>query len=343
MSKTVLLTGAAGFIGSNFLRYLFDRYPDYQFHVLDALTYAGSQTNIPPEIQRSSRFTFWYGSITNQLLVDKLMSQSHFVVHFAAETHVARSIADDSRFFETDVLGTSVLMNALVRHKQVERFVHISSSEVYGTAEYTPMDEKHPLNPQSPYGGAKAGGDRLVSSYWSTYDVPVVILRPFNNYGPFQHLEKMIPRFITSALQGQKITIHGDGSAMRDWIFVEDHCRALDRVLHMPDFYKVRNEVINIGSGHAMANIDIAELILSHLGLPLTYMRFIGDRPGQVVYHEAAVHKAQSLLGWHATTSLRDGLIETIEWYEQNQDWWRSLEWMKQVPLCSTAGHIELH
>ena len=192
--KTVLLTGAAGFIGSNFLKYMFDKYPTYTFLVLDALTYAGSLDNIPAYIHDSSRFKFFYGSVTNSRLVDLLMKQSHFVVHFAAESHVTRSICDSAIFFDTDVIGTRVLLESLVLHKNVERFIHISTSEVCGTAEIIPMDEDHPIKPRSPYAAAKAGADRMVYAYQCTYDIPTVIIRPFKNYGPNQHLEKVIPR-----------------------------------------------------------------------------------------------------------------------------------------------------
>lgn len=343
MNKTVLLTGAAGFIGSNFLRYMFDKYPNYHFLVLDSLTYAGNQENIPLHIKHSSRFEFWYGSVTNQDIVNNLLSRAHLVVHFAAESHVARSIFDNSKFFETDVIGTQVMMNALLKHSQVERFIHISTSEVYGTAESHPMDEEHPLNPRSPYAGAKAGADRLVYSYWCTYDIPALIIRPFNNYGPNQHLEKMIPRFITSAITNTPLTIHGDGSARRDWLYVEDHCKALDQALHIPDFARIKNQVINIGTGVATSNLEIAELILSELGLGLEKLKYIGDRPGQVQCHISSTEKAKALLGWSAETKLKDGLTKSIEWYKNNESWWRKIEWMKEVPIYTKFNTIEMH
>lgn len=239
MKKTVLLTGAAGFIGSNLLDHLFHRYPEYSFMVLDSLTYAGNQKNIPEEIRHSGRFEFWYGDITNPYIVNELMSRANLVVHMAAETHVARSIFDNSKFFMTDVIGTQTLVNALLKNNSVERFIHISTSEVYGTSSQDAMDEEHPLNPMSPYAGAKAGADRLVYSYWSYADLPMVILRPFNNYGPKQHLEKMIPRFITSAIKNEPLTVHGDGEAKRDLLYVQDHCDAIDRALHLEDFSRI--------------------------------------------------------------------------------------------------------
>jgi dTDP-glucose 4,6-dehydratase len=343
MSKVVLLTGAAGFIGSNFLEFMFNKYPDYYFLVLDSLTYAGNPDNIADYIKNSKRFEFWYGSVTNPGIVNTLMSRADLVVHFAAESHVARSIFDNSKFFETDVLGTQVMMNALLKSPNVERFIHISTSEVYGTAESEPMTEDHPINPRSPYAGAKAGADRLVYSYWSTYDIPALIIRPFNNYGPHQHLEKMIPRFVTSALEQQPLTIHGNGCAKRDWLFVEDHCKALDLALHISDFSKIRNQVINIGTGIATPNIKIAQEILKIFGLTSRYLKFIGDRPGQVTCHISSTQKASELLGWHAETNLSEGLIKTIEWYKNNENYWRKLEWMKEVPIYTNKNTVEMH
>jgi len=344
MKKTILLTGAAGFIGSNFLKYMFRKYEDYHFLVLDALTYAGNQKNIPDEIKNSKRYEFWHGSVTNADLVDSLTKRADLIVHFAAESHVARSIYDDSKFFETDVIGTQTMMNALTKNKDtVERFIHISTSEVYGTAEKELMDEEHILNPRSPYAGAKAGADRLVYSYWCTYDLPAMIIRPFNNYGSNQHLEKMMPRFITSALKNEPLTVHGQGIAERDWLFVEDHCEALDKALHLPDFSKIKNQVINIGTGRAVSVLDIAKIILKTLGKSEDMLKYIFDRPGQVERHISSTEKAKKLLDWEAKTRLEDGVIKTIEWYKNNEEWWKELEWMKQVPIHTEDGKVEMY
>ena len=218
--STILATGGAGFIGSNFVRYLYENYPDYRILVLDLLTYAGSVENLPVGFNQVSngRLQFWYGDVRNAALVDTLVAESDVVVHFAAETHVTRSIYDNYHFFETDVLGTQVVANAVLKHaKRVNRFIHISTSEVYGTAVAEKMSEDHPLLPMSPYASAKAGADRLVYSYWATYQLPAIIVRPFNQYGPHQHLEKVIPRFITSCLLDEPLRVHGDGSAARDF------------------------------------------------------------------------------------------------------------------------------
>ncbi len=341
-SKTVFLTGAAGFIGSNFLKYMFNKYPYYRFIVLDLLTYAGNLDNIPEHIKKSDRFEFFYGSITNQSLVNYLMKQANFVVHFAAESHVTRSIYDDSLFFETDVIGTRVMMSSLVRHKNVERFIHISTSEVFGTAEEEPMSEEHPIKPRTPYAAAKAGADRLVYAYWCTYDLPVVLVRPFNNYGPNQHLEKVIPRFITSAIKGEELTIHGSGDQKRDWVHTLDIARALDKMLHIEDFSKIKNQVINLGSGKAVGIADIARIILKYFNLPETQLKFVSDRPGQVDLHISATKKSKELLDWEPLIPFEDGLKEVIEWYKNNEDWWKKREIMQCVPIITNNGKIEL-
>ena len=341
--KTILITGGAGFMGSNFVRYLFNKYSDYKIIVLDALTYAGNQENIPKEILESPRFTFWYGDVRNGELVDTLVSQSDIVVHFAAETHVTRSIFDNFNFFETDVLGTQVVTNAVLKHFEfVERFIFISSSEVYGTAQYEPMNENHPLMPMNPYAAAKAGADRLVYSYYNTYDIPAVIIRPFNNYGPYQHLEKVIPRFITSCILNEPLTIHGKGKMTRDWVFVVDLCKALDKILHC-DINKVKGESINIGTGRCVDVKTIAEMVVERMKTSKSKIQYISDRPGQVDKHIASTEKAERLLGWKATTKFEDGLNKTIEWYKNNRMWWEKLLWMRRIPIVTKEGKVEYH
>lgn len=342
---TILITGGAGFIGSNFVRYLHARYPDYRLIVLDALTYAGAVENLPPEFRDggNDQFVFWYGNVRNAELVDTLMEQSDMVVHFAAETHVTRSIYDNHLFFETDVLGTQVIANSVLKYlHRIERFIHISSSEVYGTARAPLMEEDHPLMPMSPYAAAKAGADRLVYSYWETYGVPVVIIRPFNNYGPFQHLEKVIPRFITSCILDEPLRIHGDGTAARDWLYVEDTCEALAQVLHAdPDL--VKGQAINLGSGVSHDIATIARLIVTRMGKPESLIIQIGDRPGQVFRHTASTDKAVRLLGWRPTIPFLDGLDKTIAWYRSNRPWWEKHLWMRNIPIITKQGKRELH
>ena len=343
MAKTILVTGGAGFIGSNFVRYVFENYSDYHIIVLDALTYAGNTDNIPENIKADTRFDFWYGNVRNGELVNELVAKSDVVIHFAAESHVARSIYDNAIFFETDVLGTQVIANAVLKHyDSVERFIHISTSEVYGTALEAPMTEKHPLNAASPYAAAKAGADRLVYSYWFTYDIPAIIIRPFNTYGPNQHLEKAIPRFITSALLDESLTIHGSGENTRDWIHVEDLCQAMEKVLHI-NLDKVKGQAINVGTGKDVAIKEIADMILDNLSKPRSLITHISDRPGQVERHVSSTNKAFQTLNWKAKIDLNQGIAKTVEWYKQNSDWWQKLLWMRHVPIKTRDGKIEYH
>jgi dTDP-glucose 4,6-dehydratase len=343
--RHVLITGGAGFIGSNFVRYLLDRYPSYQLTVVDALTYAGSVENLPCEFARGStgRLRFWYGNVRNAELIDTLMSQVDTVVHFAAETHVTRSIYDNLTFFETDVLGTQVIANAVVKYqKSIDRFIHISSSEVYGTAQTPLMNESHPLMPMSPYASAKAGADRLVYSYWATYDIPAVIVRPFNNFGPFQHLEKALPRFITSCILQEPLRVHGDGGAERDWLYALDHCEALDRLLHC-DITLASGQVLNIGTGVSTSVQRIAELVVERMGCSPSLIHHVEDRPGQVVRHTADISLARQVLGWEPRVSLEEGLDLTIDWYRKNRDWWEKQLWMREIPIIIKGERKVVH
>ena len=341
--KTILITGGAGFIGSNFVRHLFEKYSDYRLLVVDALTYAGNVGNCPDGAMGSKRYEFWYGDVRNGELMDTLVSQADVVVHMAAESHVTRSIYDNKLFFETDVLGTQAVANAIVKHRdRVERFIHISTSEVYGSAITAKMGEEHPLNPMSPYASAKCGADRLVYSYWATYNIPAVIVRPFNNYGPYQHLEKAVPRFITSCLLKEPITVHGDGSAKRDWIFVEEHCEALDRLLHVP-LEKIRGQVINIGTGDDKSIGEVAEAVLAAMSPTESRIEFIGDRPGQVFRHTCDATKLKEVVDWQPRLAFDEGLERTIKWYRENENWWRPQMWMRHIPIITAKGKREMH
>lgn len=342
--KSILVTGGAGFIGSNLVRHLYTKYPDYRIVVVDALTYAGSVQNSPEGAFGSGRYEFWYGDVRNGELMDTLVAQADVVVHMAAESHVTRSIYDNKLFFETDVLGTQTVANAVVKHRQrVERFIHVSTSEVYGTALSEKMSEDHPLNPLSPYASAKAGADRLVYSYWATYQIPAVIVRPFNNYGPYQHLEKVIPRFVTSCLLGEPLTVHGDGSAARDFVFVQDHCEALDLLIHC-DRETVVGQVLNIGCGSHLSVLQIAQRIRETMGSPESSpIQFLGDRPGQVFRHTAGTAKIAKLLGWKAKTEFDEGLQQTIRWYDANRRWWEPQMWMRHIPIITASGKREMH
>ncbi len=341
--RTLFVTGGAGFIGSNFVEYWFDKYPEDKITVLDALTYAGNSDNFSERIKKSNRFEFWYGNVTNDELVNDLILRSDIVVHFAAESHVARSIFDNKIFYMTDVMGTQTVANAVLKnYKTIERFIHVSTSEVYGTAIENPMTEEHPLNPMSPYASAKAGADRLVYSYWATYDIPAVIVRPFNQYGPRQHLEKVIPRFITSALNNEPLTIHGNGLARRDWLYVDDTCERLDNIVNAP-LEKVKGAVFNIGSGFDLDVLSIAKMILraTHRGEEL--ITFVGDRLGQVQHHISSTEKSTTVLGIKPGRSFEDGLMQTIEWYKDNEEWWKKIEWMKHIMIMTKSGQKEMH
>jgi dTDP-glucose 4,6-dehydratase len=322
--KRILVTGGAGFIGSNFVRHMLQAHPNVQVFVLDALTYAGNLANFEADTFRSRNFFFWQGNVCDRPVVEGLVSQVDQVVHFAAETHVDNSIYNTDDFVDTDVKGTQILLDAVRRHP-VERFVHISTSEVYGTAETTPMTENHPLNPRSPYASAKAGADRLVYSYHTTFDLPVVILRPFNNYGPRQHVEKLIPCFITRALQNQRLPMHGDGNSSRDWLFVTDTVRAVDQALRV-ELSGIKGEAINIGTGKSTSVMEITRRLLVALGKPESLVENVYDRPGQVYCHVSSVEKAQKLLGWKSEVSLQEGLEATVRWYRENESWWKALK-----------------
>jgi dTDP-glucose 4,6-dehydratase len=325
------------------VRLVLEEHPDWAVTVLDALTYAGNPLNFPERSLHEERFSFWYGNVTNGELVNKLVAECDVVVHFAAESHVARSIFDNRIFFETDVLGTQCVANAVLKSADtVERFIHISTSEVYGTAVEAPMSEDHPLNPKSPYAAAKAGADRLVYSYINTYDVPAVIVRPFNNYGPSQHLEKCVPRFITSCLLDEPVTVHGDGSASRDWLYVEDCCRGVMAAVTGP-FERIRGEVVNLGTGRDIAVIDIARKVVDAMGKSRDLITHIGNRPGQVERHISSTEKSKRVLDWKAEVDFDSGLERTIRWYRDNPDVWQSQRWLRHVPVMTAKGNVEMH
>ena len=270
------------------------------------------------------RLTFVQGDIRDPALVRDVVAEVDVIVNAAAESHVEKSILEGaSEFVTTNVEGTQILLDA-IRHAPVERFILISSSEVYGTAERAPMDEEHPLNPRSPYAATKAGADRLAYSYFVTYGLPIVIVRPFNNYGPYQHPEKVVPRFITQALLDEPLTIHGEGRASRDWLYVEDDAEAIDAII-TADVDAVAGEVINVATGVDISVSEIADLVLDALGKPSDLRMNMAERPGQVDRHIGSTEKAARLLGWRARTSFEQGLERTIAWYVDNRSWWESI------------------
>ncbi len=318
--KRVLVTGGAGFISSAFIRHLLRATP-YEVVSLDSLTYAGNLENLR-DVRSHERLSFVHGDIRDEELVRGVVAGIDVIVNAAAESHVEKSIAEGaSEFVATNVEGTRVLLDA-VRKVPVERFILISSSEVYGTAEREPMDEEHALNPRSPYAATKAGADRLAYSYWATYGLPIVIVRPFNNYGPHQHPEKVIPRFVLQALADDPLTVHGDGTATRDWLYVQDDAEAIQAVIEA-DLDAVAGEVINVATGVDVSVSEIADLVLELTGKPASLKEHVEERPGQVHRHIGSTDKAERLLGWAAQTSLEEGLRRTVEWYRDNEAWWR--------------------
>lgn len=343
MTKTVLVTGGAGFIGSNFVHHIRRNYPDYRILVLDALTYAGFIENLPKDMinPTSGENSFWYGNVCNPDIVNSLVEQSDFVVHFAAETHVTKSIFDNRLFFETDVLGTHTVANAVLKNSgKVEKFIHISTSEVYGTADKEFIDEDHPLNPMSPYASAKCGADRLVYSYWTTYGIPATIIRPFNNFGPRQHLEKLLPRFITSVLLDEPMSVHGDGSAARDFVFVEDVCDAIDKVLHAPA-ENVAGEVFNVATGTHRSINDVADTVLKLMEGSQKNIVLTADRPGQVARHTGDWSKIKETLGWQPTVDWETGVQRTIDWFLDNREHWHNQLWLRKSLVHLPDGTSE--
>ena len=322
MTKRILVTGGAGFISSNMIRYLLEE-TAHEVVTMDALTYAGNLANLA-DVLEHERLRFIHGDIRDLGDVTAALEGVDVIVNAAAESHVSKSIEQGGgEFVTTNVVGTQVLLDAM-RERPIERFILISSSEVYGTAESDPMSEDHPLNPRSPYAGTKAGGDRLAYSYWCTYGLPITIIRPFNNYGPFQHPEKVIPRFIIQALTDRPLTIHGNGIASRDWLHVFDTAEAITAACEVP-LDAIVGETINVATGVDESVEEIADAILDILGKPASLKHHITDRPGQVDRHIGSTGKALELLGWRSSIPFSDGLERTVRWYRDNPDWWRSV------------------
>jgi dTDP-glucose 4,6-dehydratase len=318
----VLVTGGAGFIPSNLIRHLLD-HTEHEVVSLDALTYAGSLENLA-DVMSHPRLSFVHGDIRDAGLVRDVVARVDVIVNAAAESHVEKSIREGAaEFVTTNVEGTQVLLDA-IRETPVERFLLVSSSEVYGTAERDPMDEEHPLNPRSPYAATKAGGDRLAYSYWVTYGLPIVIVRPFNNYGPRQHPEKVVPRFITQALAGEPLTIHGDGHASRDWLHVDDTASAIETLIEAP-LDDLAGEALNVATGVDMTVSEIARLVLEAVGDPDATSVHVDERPGQVDRHIGSTGKLERLTGWRASIAFEDGLERTVAWYRENEAWWRGV------------------
>ncbi|MCL6632755.1 MAG: dTDP-glucose 4,6-dehydratase [Alicyclobacillus herbarius] len=313
----ILVTGGAGFIGSHFCRHMLASDTRVEIVNLDALTYAGSLQNLEG---LDDRHQFVHGDICDHRVVYRAMAGVDAVVHFAAESHVDRSIAASGQFVRTNVEGTRVLLEC-ARQLGIEKFVQVSTDEVYGSlGDDGQFTEQSPLMPNSPYSASKAAADLLARAYFKTYGVPVCITRCSNNYGPYQHPEKLIPRLIIHALTGRTLPIYGNGLNVRDWIHVRDHCRALERVLYRG----VPGEVYNVGANNEQTNLSIAEHILSLLGLDESRIEFVPDRPGHDFRYALDASKLRQQLGWRPSYDFRQGLADTVRWYVDHEAWWRA-------------------
>jgi dTDP-glucose 4,6-dehydratase len=320
MMVEVLVTGGAGFIGSNFVRFALANHADWRVTTLDKLTYAGRRENLH-DVMTHARHEFVHADICDATVTAPLVERSNIVVHFAAETHVDRSIMAAGAFIKTDVEGTFVLLEAARRAAALTRFVQISTDEVYGSVATGASRESDELKPRNPYSASKAGADRLAYSYWATYDLPVIVTRASNNYGSYQFPEKVIPLFVTNAIDDIPVPLYGDGRNVRDWLHVLDHCRAIDLLIDTA----TNGEVYNIGGGNDVMNVDLTHQILDELGKPRSLIKPVPDRPGHDRRYCLDTTKLRSL-GWSPQVPFGDGLRETIEWYRSNQWWWRPIK-----------------
>jgi dTDP-glucose 4,6-dehydratase len=319
----VLITGGAGFIGSNFVRHMVNKYPNYNIVNLDSLTYAGNLENLK-DVQGKMNYKFARGNITNFELVDHLIKENaiNVVVNFAAESHVDRSIVDPNIFIETNIQGTQTLLNA-AKANNISKYIQISTDEVYGSLSETGyFTENTPLSPRSPYSSSKAGADMLVLAYAETYGLNVNITRCSNNYGPYHFPEKLIPLMITNALENKKLPIYGDGKNVRDWLHVSDHCKAIDLVLHKGE----SGEVYNIGGHNEKTNNEIVNLIVDKLNVSKSLITYVDDRLGHDRRYAIDPTKITNELGWKPDYTFDTGIEETIEWYLKNQDWWKKIK-----------------
>lgn len=323
-SQTILITGGAGFIGSNFIHYWLKHHPSDKIINLDLLTYAGNKKNLQA-VEQQPNYTFVQGDIRNDSLVDRLMKDSDLVVHFAAESHVDRSIKNPQLFLETNILGTQVLLDAALKHK-IKRFHHISTDEVFGSLELdseTRFDEKTAYDPRSPYSASKAASDHLVRAYGETYGLPFSISNCSNNYGPYQFPEKFIALIITNLIEGKKIPVYGDGLNVRDWLFVEDHCRAIDDILNNDTLGQT---FLVGGLNKDVSNLDLVKMIVQLMNGDDSSIEFVDDRLGHDRRYAVDWSKINHDLGWEPSVTLEEGLLDTIHWYQDNQDWWKELK-----------------
>ena len=317
----LLVTGGAGFIGSCFVRHILNKYKDYEVINLDALTYAGNIENLD-DVKNNSNYKFVHGNICDKKLVRELVNEVDAVINFAAESHVDRSITGPEIFIETNVQGTLNLLQAS-KEANIQRFLQVSTDEVYGTlGKDGYFYETTPLAPNSPYSASKAGADLLVRAYYETYKMPVLNTRCSNNYGPYQYPEKLIPFFISKLLRNEKVPVYGDGLNVRDWLYVYDHCSAIDIVLHKGRV----GEVYNIGGHNEKTNLEITKIILEAMGKDESSIEYVQDRLGHDRRYAIDNHKIQTELGWQPSLTFEEGIKLTIDWYLNNQDWIKSIE-----------------
>lgn len=319
--KTLLVTGGAGFIGSHFIRSMLGKYPEYRIVNLDKLTYAGNPDNLR-DVEKDPRYAFVHGDICDAALVDRVMEEHRIsvIVNFAAETHVDRSLMEPGAFIQTDVYGTYVLLEAS-RKYGVERFHQVSTDELYGAVMEGSSVETDILEPRSPYSASKAGGDHMVCAYTVSFGVPATITRGSNNIGPFQYPEKVVPLFITNAIDDRPLPIYGDGRQMRDYQYVLDHCEGIDLVLHRGE----PGEIYNLGTGVETRNMDMARFILKRLGKPETLIQHVNDRPGHDRRYSLNCDKIKKL-GWRSRHTFEEALEQTMTWYVDNEWWWRKIK-----------------
>jgi dTDP-glucose 4,6-dehydratase len=317
----LLVTGGAGFIGSNFIHYILKQHPQWEVTNLDKLTYAGNLQNLK-DVQNDPNYHFVKGDIADRELIDGLLSQGFdVIVNFAAESHVDRSILDATPFIETNVKGTQVLLEGAKQYR-IQRFVQVSTDEVYGSIDSGSFSEESPLFPNSPYSACKAAADLLCRAYFKTYHLPVIITRCSNNFGPYQFPEKLIPLVITNALEDKPIPVYGDGLNVRDWIFVLDHCRALDVIIQRGK----PGEIYNIGSGNEKTNLELIHKLLELLGKPKSLIQFVTDRPGHDRRYALNITKIIRELSWKPAYSFEEALSATVDWYLKNESWWRQIK-----------------
>jgi len=316
----LLITGGAGFIGSNFIHYLLRKYPDYEIINLDKLTYAGNLENLR-DIEKNPHYRFIQGDIRDEKIVNDIVQTGiDVIVNYAAETHVDRSITGPRDFLETDVLGTFTLLEA-ARKYGIQKYIQISTDEVYGSITQGKFTEESPFLPNSPYSASKAGGDHLCRAYHVTYGLPVIVTHSCNVYGPYQYPEKVIPRFITHLIRGKKVPLYGDGENIREWLFVEDHCRAIDLIIH----HGKAGEVYNIGSGHEISNKQLTTLILDAFQLGEDWIEYVPDRLGHDRRYAIDFSKLSRTLGYAPQHPFTETLQQTITWYKNNHSWWEPL------------------